>query len=84
MCPTERDYKIAKYGSPLIFHTEEIECLVYKCNIWHFGQAHGTFPTVPPYSECVDLGHFPPRSLSLFLKETTNSDQLEPLAQRPT
>ena len=37
---------------------QEIESKLRKCNQCHFGQVHGTFPTVPPFSEWIDWGTF--------------------------
>ena len=35
---------------------QEIESKLHECNQHHFGQAHSTFPTVPPFSEWIDWG----------------------------
>ena len=35
---------------------KEIESKLRKHNQHHFGQAHGMFPTVPPFSEWIDWG----------------------------
>ena len=35
---------------------KEIESKQRERNQRHFGQAHGTFPTVPPFSEWIDWG----------------------------
>ena len=37
-------------------HTQEIEHHLCNRNWKHFGQAHGTFPTISPFSEWVDWG----------------------------
>ena len=34
--------------------SKEIENHLRNRNQKHFGQAHGTFPTIPPFSEWVD------------------------------
>ena len=33
---------------------QEIEEALQKCNEAYFGQAHRSFPTIPPFSEWVD------------------------------
>ena len=35
---------------------QDIKSKLCECNQCHFGQAHGTFPTVPPFSEWIDWG----------------------------
>ena len=35
---------------------QEIESKLCECNQHHFGQAHSTFPTFPPFSEWIDWG----------------------------
>ena len=35
---------------------QEIESKLHDHNQRHFGQAHGTFPTAPPFSEWIDWG----------------------------
>ena len=35
---------------------QDIESKLREHNQRHFGQAHGTFPTVPPFSEWIDWG----------------------------
>ena len=35
---------------------QEIESKLHERNQCHFGQAHGSFPTVPPFSEWIGWG----------------------------
>ena len=53
--PTNFDYK--KYTELITRDTpQEIESKLRDRNQRHFGQAHGMFPTVPPFSEWIDWG----------------------------
>ena len=53
--PTNFDYK--KCTEWITIDTpQEIESKLFGRNQRHFGQAHGTFPTVPPFSEWIDWG----------------------------
>ena len=53
--PTNFDYKQCTEWIT-IDTPQDIESKLCKCNQHHFGQAHGTFPTVPPFSEWIDWG----------------------------
>ena len=35
---------------------QDIKSKLRECNQRHFGHAHSTFPTVPPFSEWIDWG----------------------------
>ena len=51
----ERDYKACKDWITIEV-PKEIEQKLLERNQHHFGQAHGTYPTVPPFSEWIDWG----------------------------
>ena len=53
--PTNFDYKHCTEWIT-IDTPQDIESKLRKCNQRHFGQVHGTFPTVPPFSKWINWG----------------------------
>lgn len=51
--PLDRNYKTCTEWITVTTPTE-IDSKLRERNQRHFGQAHGTFPTVPPFSEIID------------------------------
>ena len=58
----------------------EIETKLLECNQKHFGQAKGTFPTVPSFCKKVDWGSLT-HTTDLILKGNYNEDQLNKVTQ---
>ena len=59
---------------------QEIESKLRERNQRHFGQAHGAFPTVPPFSEWVDWGASSHIS-KLILKGTFQPPEVDSLTR---
>ena len=77
--PTDSNYKdCTEWVS--IDAPEEIEAKLISQNQSHFGQAHGAFPTKPPFSEWVDWGAPPPTS-ELILEGKFQDATLDELTQ---
>ena len=53
--PTDFDYKKCTEWITIDTH-QEIESKLCDRNQRHIGQAHGTFPTIPPFSEWINRG----------------------------
>ena len=77
--PAEKNYKTCKEWIT-ITTPEEIEEHLRDNKRRHFGQADGTFPTVPPFSEWVDWGASTHTS-ELILEGNFTSEQLDVLQQ---
>ena len=59
---------------------KEIEERLLQKNTQHFGQAHGTFPTVPPYSEWVNWGASS-HTAELILEGNFQDESLDKISQ---
>ena len=58
---------------------QEIKEALQKCNQTHFGQAHRSFPTIPPFSEWVDW-QASTYQAELILNKTFQQDELNELS----
>jgi hypothetical protein len=77
--PTDSNYKdCTEWVS--IDAPEEIEAKLISRNQSHFGQAHGSFPTKPPFSEWVDWGASSHTS-ELILEGEFHDETLDELTQ---
>jgi hypothetical protein len=75
---TERDYK-ACTDWITIDVPKEIEQKLLERNQFHFGQADGTHPTIPPFSEWIDWGASTHQA-ELILEGNFTSDEISDLA----
>lgn len=56
--PTDEDFTNCKQCTSwkIVDQPSEVEAKLLQRNKVHFGQAHGTFPTIPPFSDAIDWG----------------------------